>query len=149
MLEGKEAIDKSEQLVYNKVFVATFRKEKTLCGLKHYQEAIEAITTFQILLQRIEASTYHDNVLIGQNTEKSLNHAIPLDSENRNGQYNYPHIFNKFYEKIEIKKTHQSSNDDLVYKIRPRLDHADFLIDYIEIYQVEEKGEIGLPNINY
>ncbi|RGB34431.1 hypothetical protein C1646_668541 [Rhizophagus diaphanus] len=69
----------------------------------------------------------HRIASIKQSTEQLLKHVKILASENKNGQYDYAHIINEFCEKAEIRKG-------------PRLDHADFLFEDIEIRSVEGKG---------
>ncbi|CAG8710419.1 uncharacterized protein OCT59_027450 [Rhizophagus irregularis] len=103
---------------------AAFHRGKALCDLKRYQESI---TTLQDLHQRMKIITDHRIAPIRQSTEQLLKHVKILASENKNGQYDYTHIINEFCESAKIRKG-------------PRLDHADFLFEDIEIRPVEGKG---------
>ncbi|PKB94779.1 hypothetical protein RhiirA5_438059 [Rhizophagus irregularis] len=103
---------------------AAFHRGKALCDLKRYQESI---TTLQDLHQRMKIITDHRIAPIKQSTEQLLKHVKILASENKNGQYDYTHIINEFCESAKIRKG-------------PRLDHADFLFEDIEIRPVEGKG---------
>jgi tetratricopeptide (TPR) repeat protein len=106
---------------------AAYRKGKALCGLKHYKEATD---TLQDLCQRIKG-----NNSIKQSTNQLLKHAEMLTFENKNGQYDYLRIIDDFIERVRIKK---DSNG--IYEAGPRLEHADFLNNDIEIGLVEGKG---------
>ena len=112
---------------------AAFRNGKALCGLKRYQEAIIIL---QDLHQRVLNRTDRDTTSIRKSTEELLKHAEMLVSESRNGQYNYVQIVDEFCDKAKVK----ANGDGWVCKGGPRLDHADFLIDDIEIRPVGRKG---------
>ncbi|UZO08520.1 uncharacterized protein OCT59_028774 [Rhizophagus irregularis] len=54
------------------------------------------------------------------------------NSENENGQYDYISIIDECCERAKIRKD-SKGNDEWVYEIGARLDHADFLCEDIEI----------------
>jgi tetratricopeptide (TPR) repeat protein len=112
---------------------AAYRKGKALCGLKRYQEAV---TTISDLYQRIKVNMDQDMVSIKQSTVQLLKHAKMLVIENKDGQYDYSRIFDEFREKAKIK----GNGKDWIHEAGPRLDHADFLNDNIEIRFIEGKG---------
>ncbi|CAB4435279.1 unnamed protein product [Rhizophagus irregularis] len=114
---------------------AAYRKGKALCGLKRYQEAI---FTFQNLYLRLKVSTSTEGN-IKQRTDQSLKHAVILASENKIGQYDYTSIIHEICESVKIRKD-SKDNEEWVYEVGPRLDHADFLFEDIEIRSVEGKG---------
>jgi tetratricopeptide (TPR) repeat protein len=115
---------------------AAFRKGKALCYLKRYQESI---TTLQDLHQRMKANTDDSVSSIKKSTEQLLKHVKILAYENKNGEYDYTRIINEFYERTKIRKS-SKDNIEWVYKTGPRLDHAEFLCEDIEIRSVEGKG---------
>ncbi|PKY53179.1 hypothetical protein RhiirA4_498461 [Rhizophagus irregularis] len=115
---------------------AAYRKGKALCGLKRYKEAI---ITLQNLYQSIKSNTDDSISSIKQSIEQLLKHAEIFDSENENGQYDYISIIDECCERAKIRKD-SKGNDEWVYEIGARLDHADFLCEDIEIRLVEGKG---------
>ncbi|CAB4475654.1 unnamed protein product [Rhizophagus irregularis] len=115
---------------------AAYRKGKALCGLKRYKEAI---ITLQHLHQSLKVSTDGSISSIKQSTEQLLKHAKILDSENKNGQYDYISIINEYCERAKIRKD-SKGNDEWVHEVGPRLDHADFLCKDIEICSIKGKG---------
>ncbi|RGB42371.1 hypothetical protein C1646_635967 [Rhizophagus diaphanus] len=115
---------------------AAYRKGKALCGLKRYKEAI---ITLQDLHQSLKVSTDGSISSIKQSTEQLLKHAEILDSENKNGQYDYISIINEYCERAKIRKD-SKGNDEWVHEGGPRLDHADFLCKDIEICPIKGKG---------
>jgi tetratricopeptide (TPR) repeat protein len=117
---------------------AAYRKGKALCGLKRYQEAV---TVLQDLDQRMKLFTDSGHASIKNSTEQMLKHAEVLDSESRNGQYDFIRIVDEFREKAKTKGSDLLGNSDWVCETGPRLDHADFLIDDIEIRSVKKKGK--------
>ncbi|PKC58285.1 hypothetical protein RhiirA1_471209, partial [Rhizophagus irregularis] len=106
-----------------------YRKGKALCGLKRYKEAI---ITLQNLYQSTKSNTDDSISSIKQSIEQLLKHAEILDSENENGQYDYISIIDECCERAKIRKD-SKGNDEWVYEIGARLDHADFLCEDIEI----------------
>ncbi|GBB90808.1 hypothetical protein RclHR1_01790015 [Rhizophagus clarus] len=110
---------------------AAYRMGKALCGLKHYKEATN---TLQSLYQRIKGNTS-----IEKTTEQLMKHAEMLTFENINGQYDYLRIIDEFCERAKIKKD-SKGNINWMHEAGPRLDHADFLNNDIEIGLVEGKG---------
>ncbi|GBC08897.1 hypothetical protein RclHR1_08470008 [Rhizophagus clarus] len=112
---------------------AAFRKGKALCGLKRYQEAI---ITLKDLDLKMQISTDSSISSIKQSTKILLKHAEMLDSESRYGKYDYIKIIDEFCEKVKLNQ----DSDNWVCETGPRLDHADFLIDDIEIRPVKKKG---------
>ncbi|RIA92348.1 hypothetical protein C1645_765374 [Glomus cerebriforme] len=115
---------------------AAYRKGKALCGLKRYQEAI---ITLRDLYQRLSINTNHDIASIEKSTEQLLKHMELLATENEKGQYDFESIIDEYCEKAKIKKD-SKGNDVWVNNVGPRLDHADYLIDDIEIGNVKGKG---------
>ncbi|CAG8541913.1 4446_t:CDS:2, partial [Funneliformis caledonium] len=118
---------------------AAVRKGKALIGLIRYQEAIITLKDVNLMMQ---TSTNNDEILITsikQSAKELLKRAEMFDSENRYGRYDYKSIIDEFCEKVAIKSNNQD-NDDWVCGTGPRLDHAEYLIDDIEIRPVENKG---------
>ncbi|GBB95741.1 hypothetical protein RclHR1_02600010 [Rhizophagus clarus] len=109
---------------------ASFRKGKALCGLKRYQDAINILKDLNLKMQNSTDDS------IKRSTEKSLKHAEMLNFESQHGKYNYTQIIDEFCEKIKINKY----SENWICGTGPRLDHADFLIDDIEIRSVKGKG---------
>ncbi|GBC15388.1 uncharacterized protein OCT59_015609 [Rhizophagus irregularis] len=106
---------------------AAYRKGKALCGLKHYKDATN---TLQNLYQRMKGNT---------SIKQIMKHAEMLSYENKNGKYDYLRIIDEFHERSKIKKD-SKGNDVWIYETGPRLDHAEFLNDNIQIDLVEGKG---------
>ncbi|GBC52591.2 hypothetical protein GLOIN_2v1781397 [Rhizophagus irregularis DAOM 181602=DAOM 197198] len=71
-------------------------------------------------------------VVLKYDPTELLKHAEILDSENENGQYDYISIIDECCERAKIRKD-SKGNDEWVYEIGARLDHADFLCEDIEI----------------
>ena len=103
----------------------TYNKAKALCGLKRYQEAL---ITIQDLSKRVEVNSSASSS-IKQSTEELLEHVKMLVSESKCGKYDYTSIINEFRKKARTRE----DGKGWVYKEGPKLDHADFLIDDIEI----------------
>ncbi|RIA89723.1 hypothetical protein C1645_824427, partial [Glomus cerebriforme] len=114
---------------------AAYHKGKVLCGLKRYQEAIN---TLRVLYQRLNFNTNH-NITSIENTEQLLKHVELLASENEKGQYDFESIIDEYCETAKIKKD-SKGNDVWINNVGPRLDHADYLIDDIEISNIKGKG---------
>ncbi|CAB4381417.1 unnamed protein product [Rhizophagus irregularis] len=112
---------------------AAFRKGKALCGLKRYQEAIIILKD---LVSRLLVGNDDSTASIKQSTEILLKHANIWDSESRYGKYDYTKIVDEFCEKIKINQ----DSGDWICGTGPRLDHADFLSDDIEIRPVKKRG---------
>ncbi|CAI2163571.1 14068_t:CDS:1 [Funneliformis geosporum] len=115
---------------------AAIRKGKALIGLKSYQESI---ITLKDLNLRMQTKTECDDNLITsikQSVKELLKRAEMFDSENRYGRYDYKSIIDEYCEKIVINQ----DNDDWACGKGPRLDHAEYLIDDIEIRHVKKKG---------
>nr|CAG8618644.1 14977_t:CDS:2 [Entrophospora candida] len=115
---------------------AIFRKARALFGLKRYQEAVIIL---QDLLQKSQDNTDDDTTSTKKSVEQLLKRAEMFDSENRNGQYDYIRIVDEFCERVKVSESNEDSTD-WVYEGGPRLDHADFLTDNIEIRSVNNKG---------
>ncbi|CAJ0894566.1 5165_t:CDS:2 [Entrophospora sp. SA101] len=111
---------------------AIYRMGKALCGLKRYQEAITMLRDFH---QKIQSSTDNSTISTRKSIEQLLKHAEMLDLESRNGQYNFINIVDEFCEKLNALTVVNDSE-----KIGPRLDHADYLSNDIEIRNVKKKG---------
>ncbi|GES82605.1 hypothetical protein GLOIN_2v1627559 [Rhizophagus clarus] len=84
----------------------------------------------------MQISTDDSIASIKKSTEILLKNAEMWDSESRHGIYDYTKIINEFCEKIEINQ----GNDDWICGTGPRLAHADFLIDDIEIHPAKKRG---------
>ncbi|RIA81168.1 hypothetical protein C1645_837422 [Glomus cerebriforme] len=115
---------------------AAYRKCKALCGLKRYQEAI---ITVRDLYQRLKINMNPSIIPMKQSTERLLMHVELLISENEKGQYDFTSIIDEFCEKSKIK-IDSKGNDVWVNNVGPRLDHADYLINDIEISTIKGKG---------
>ncbi|CAG8712018.1 39404_t:CDS:1 [Gigaspora margarita] len=115
---------------------AAFRKGKALCGLKRYQEAIIVL---QDLCKRVKNhNDRNSNVSIKKSAIELLKYIEMLVNESQNGNYDYIRIIDELHEKAKIKDNENDNN--WIHQEGPRLDHADYLIDDVEIRFSEEKG---------
>ncbi|RIA97019.1 hypothetical protein C1645_814683 [Glomus cerebriforme] len=104
---------------------AKFCKGKALCGLKRYQEAI---TVFQEFLGTGDTQNR-------KSFEDAMKHAQMLDLESK-GIYDYLSIVKEFKEKVQMQ-----SNEKWMYEDGPRLKHANYISDDIEVRPIKNKGK--------
>ncbi|CAG8610794.1 6678_t:CDS:1, partial [Dentiscutata heterogama] len=115
---------------------AAFRKGKALCGLKRYQEAIIVLRD---LCKRIKNhNDRDDNVSIKKSAIGLLKHIEMLLYESQNGKYDYIYIIDELHEKAKIEDNEIANI--WIHQGGPRLDHADYLFDDIEIRLSKGKG---------
>ncbi|GBB90130.1 hypothetical protein RclHR1_00170034 [Rhizophagus clarus] len=103
---------------------AKFCKGKALCGLKKYQEAI---LIFQELMKTGDAQS-------NKSFEEAVKHAQMLEIESK-GIYDYLNIIEEFKENSQVQ-----SEGKWICTNGPRLDHADYISDNIEICPIKNKG---------
>ncbi|CAG8533245.1 6404_t:CDS:1 [Ambispora gerdemannii] len=111
---------------------AGIRKGKALKHLKRYEESANV---FRDLL-RNPAIKNSLNVKLKKVIEEYRNQAQMLDSENKYGQYNYIEIIDEFIKKIQVR----IGTKEWIYPGGPRLDHADYINNAIEIKHIGDKG---------
>jgi tetratricopeptide (TPR) repeat protein len=103
---------------------AKFCKGKALCGLKRYQEAM---LIFQELIETGDAQNK-------KSFEEAAKHTRMLECESK-GIYDYLSIIEEF------KKNSQAQSDGKwIHANGPRLNHADYISDNIEIRSIKHKG---------
>ncbi|CAB4407767.1 unnamed protein product [Rhizophagus irregularis] len=103
---------------------AKFCKGKALCGLKRYQEAI---LIFQELLKT-------DDALNKNSFEEAIKRARMLELESK-GIYDYISIIEEFKKNVQVQ-----SDGKWICPNGPRLDHADYISDKIEVRPIKNKG---------
>lgn len=103
---------------------AKFCKGKALCGLKRYQEAI---LIFQELMKTGDAQNK-------KSFEEAIKHARMLEFESK-GIYDYISIIEEFKKNVQVQ-----SDGKWICTNGPRLDHADYISDNIEVCPIKNKG---------
>ncbi|CAG8575219.1 9439_t:CDS:1 [Ambispora leptoticha] len=138
----KEALDDAETAlkIDSKHPKAAIRKGKALMHLKRYTESVNTFCT----LLKDEAVNTLDKKL-GKEIEEYRKQAQELDSENKHGNYNYIKIINEYLKKIETREINFGTKE-WVHLGGPRLDHADYVSNVIEIKQVGKKGRGWVAN---
>ncbi|CAG8464009.1 8454_t:CDS:2 [Ambispora gerdemannii] len=113
---------------------ASIRKGKALLNLKRYEEAVN---TFHELLKRPKSRNSFDGQ-IKREIEQFLKQSETMNSENRDGIYNYVSIINEFLKQSETIE--DFCEQEWIHIGGPRLNHADYINDAIEMKQGGAKG---------
>ncbi|CAG8599520.1 4359_t:CDS:1 [Ambispora leptoticha] len=125
-----KALDDAEKALRldQNYYKARICKGQALYNLKDYEESKR---TFNDLLENMKPENSQDEQAI-KTIQKFLSHAQILYSENKHGIYDYIGILNECMRKSDLANWTQFGG--------PRLDHADYKSDSIEIRNIGAKG---------